>query len=121
MARVGKPIPHKITGRYVAHYRLLNETTESLAVRRMADGKQRTRRNADQTRIMLYICVSTDEQADSGLGLRAQEQALRTDGERRSWEVVAMFTDAGGAGKSLPIVRGSRIRFDCWKAGKRAA
>jgi DNA invertase Pin-like site-specific DNA recombinase len=52
-------------------------------------------------RAVLYVRVSTAEQADSGAGLAAQETALRVDAERRGWQVAAVHTDAGASGKSL--------------------
>jgi len=39
-------------------------TTDSFTVRSMANGKRRIRRKTDQTKIVLYTRVSTDEQAD---------------------------------------------------------
>lgn len=52
-------------------------------------------------RVVLYLRVSTSEQADSGAGLEAQEHALRLAADRKGWQVVAVLTDAGASGKSL--------------------
>lgn len=46
-----------------------------------------------------YVRVSTDEQARSGLGLEAQEQAIRAAAEQRGWELVDVITDAGLSGR----------------------
>lgn len=48
-----------------------------------------------------YTRVSTDEQAETGAGLDAQEAAVRVECERRGWELVRIATDAGASGKSL--------------------
>lgn len=61
----------------------------------------RRRGSTAALRAVLYLRVSTAEQADSGAGLAAQETALRADAERRGWQVVAVHTDAGASGKSL--------------------
>lgn len=45
-----------------------------------------------------YVRVSTDEQARSGLGLEAQEQAIRAAAEQRGWELGGIITDAGLSG-----------------------
>ena len=47
-----------------------------------------------------YIRLSTDEQADSGLGLAAQRAAVTAEAERRGWTLVAIHSDAQ-SGKSL--------------------
>ena len=52
-------------------------------------------------RVVGYVRVSTDEQADSALGLTAQRRAIRTEVERRGWKLVALHEDAGVSGKSL--------------------
>jgi DNA invertase Pin-like site-specific DNA recombinase len=49
----------------------------------------------------VYSRVSTEEQALSGLGLAAQEEAIRRECERRGLSVIAVQTDAGVSGKSL--------------------
>ena len=48
-----------------------------------------------------YIRVSTGEQAVSGLGLEAQEAAIRAECERRKWQLVAIERDEGISGKTL--------------------
>jgi DNA invertase Pin-like site-specific DNA recombinase len=48
-----------------------------------------------------YCRVSTEEQAISGLGLKAQERAIRAECKYRGLDLVAMHTDAGVSGKSL--------------------
>src|SRR6187455_734469 len=46
-----------------------------------------------------YLRVSTDQQAESGLGLEAQEAAIRSAASRAKLEVVSVFVDAGTSGK----------------------
>ena len=46
-----------------------------------------------------YARVSTAEQADSGLGLEAQRHAIRSECERREWELLGIEEDAGWSGK----------------------
>jgi DNA invertase Pin-like site-specific DNA recombinase len=48
-----------------------------------------------------YCRVSTEEQAVSGLGLAAQENAIRAECVRRGLTVVVIHTDAGISGKTL--------------------
>ena len=61
----------------------------------------RTRKTPSDPTVMVgYTRVSTDEQADSGLGLAAQRAAITAEGVRRGWTVVAIYEDAL-SGKSL--------------------
>ena len=53
------------------------------------------------TRIVGYLRVSTEEQAESGLGLRAQERVIRAEASRRGWTIVGIYTDRATSGKSL--------------------
>ncbi len=46
-----------------------------------------------------YLRVSTDQQAESGLGLEAQEAAIRSAAARARLEIVTVFVDAGTSGK----------------------
>jgi DNA invertase Pin-like site-specific DNA recombinase len=52
-------------------------------------------------RVIGYARCSTTEQADSGLGLAAQEAAIRSECERRGWQLITMVSDEGESGKSL--------------------
>ena len=54
---------------------------------------RRRRRPTGPTRALLYIRVSSDEQARSGLSLEAQETTLRSEVERRGWEVAEVLVD----------------------------
>jgi len=53
------------------------------------------------TKVVGYVRVSTDEQADSGAGLEAQRQAIESEAERRGWQLVAIHEDAGASGKTM--------------------
>jgi DNA invertase Pin-like site-specific DNA recombinase len=48
-----------------------------------------------------YTRVSTDERASSGLGLKAQRTLIEAECERRGWELIRVFEDAGASGKAL--------------------
>jgi len=47
-----------------------------------------------------YVRVSTDEQADSGLGLKAQRAAIEDECARRGLELLAVYEDAGVSAKT---------------------
>lgn len=48
-----------------------------------------------------YVRVSTDEQADSRLGLEAQRAAIVAEAERRGWRLVEIVEDAAISGRDL--------------------
>ena len=50
-------------------------------------------------RAVAYLRVSTDQQAESGLGLEAQEAAVRAAASRLRVELVGVFVDGGTSGK----------------------
>jgi DNA invertase Pin-like site-specific DNA recombinase len=52
-------------------------------------------------RVVAYLRVSTEEQADSRAGLEAQRAAILSEAERRGWRLVEVIEDAGYSGKSL--------------------
>ncbi len=51
-------------------------------------------------RVYGYVRVSTREQGDSGLGLDAQTEAIRTEASRRGWDLVDIREDVS-SGKSM--------------------
>ena len=56
-------------------------------------------RATPSARAIAYLRVSTDQQAESGLGLEAQEAAVRSAASRLRLEVVRVFVDGGTSGK----------------------
>jgi DNA invertase Pin-like site-specific DNA recombinase len=52
-------------------------------------------------RIIGYLRVSTEEQAESGLGLEAQERKIRAAAELHGWELVDVIADEGVTGTTL--------------------
>ena len=64
-------------------------------------GPPRTRQASDVQRVLGYVRVSTDEQADSGAGLEAQRGAIRAECERKGWTLLRIHEDASASGKGL--------------------
>lgn len=52
------------------------------------------------TKVVGYVRVSTQEQADSGAGLAAQRAAIETEATRRGWQLVTILEDRGLSAKS---------------------
>src|SRR6266851_9841551 len=48
-------------------------------------------------KVVGYIRVSTEDQADSGAGLEAQRAAIHEQCRRRSWELLAIHSDTASA------------------------
>jgi DNA invertase Pin-like site-specific DNA recombinase len=53
------------------------------------------------TDVIGYVRVSTDEQAESGLGLAAQRAAIEAECARRGWTLARIYEDAGFSAKTL--------------------
>jgi DNA invertase Pin-like site-specific DNA recombinase len=68
----------------------------------MVSPRRRRGRQAGPTRAILYVRVSSEEQVKSGLSLEAQRATLRSEAERRGWEVTAVLAD------EVSAKRGSR-------------
>lgn len=82
----------------------------------MMKPKQKTSEEKRQ-RCVAYIRVSTEEQADSGLGLEAQRAAIRNAAERIGVEVVNWFSDEGLSGGSIEGRIGLMDAIDAVKRG----
>jgi DNA invertase Pin-like site-specific DNA recombinase len=52
-------------------------------------------------RVLAYVRVSSQEQADSGAGLEAQREAIQRECERRGWHIIEVIEDAGFSAKDL--------------------
>ena len=52
-----------------------------------------------------YLRCSSDQQADSGLGLEAQEERCRAYCLAQGWSLVRVFKDAGVSGGKTPATR----------------
>ena len=65
-------------------------------------------------RAISYTRVSTDDQAESGLGLDAQTATVRAAIEQRGWDLVAEHADEGRSGKDLnrPALADALDRLD---------
>src|SRR4029077_8799428 len=58
-----------------------------------------------------YIRVSSEEQADSGLGLEAQRQRIRAYCEMKGLSLVTIFEDAGVSGGKALATRPAGARL----------
>ncbi len=52
-------------------------------------------------RVLAYVRVSSEEQADSRAGLEAQRAAVERECERRGWQIIEVIEDAGFSAKDL--------------------
>src|SRR5688500_8015336 len=57
------------------------------------------------TKAVGYIRVSTEEQAQHGFGLEAQERAVRAFAESQGYELVDLVSDPGVSGATRPADR----------------
>jgi len=71
---------------------------------------------ADRANVIGYVRVSTDEQSNSGLGLRAQRAAIRAEASRHGWTLVEIFEDVA-SGKSLRRRPGLEAAFAAVASG----
>ena len=54
-----------------------------------------------------YVRISLDENGERGVGLAAQRSAIRAEVDRRGWELLEVYEDAGFSGKDFnrPAIR----------------
>lgn len=64
--------------------------------------------------VVAYCRVSTEEQAISGLGLRAQRDAIQRECQRRGLDLIALHEDAGLSAKNLkrPALEAALLELD---------
>ena len=65
-----------------------------------------------------YIRVSTDGQAESGAGLAAQRSAIRSECDRRGFDLAHIYEDAGVSAKSLDGREALSAALDALAQGK---
>ncbi len=58
-------------------------------------------RTSEINRAVLYVRVSTEEQAEEGHSIEAQLRVLREFCARKGWQVVGEYVDAGVSGKTM--------------------
>lgn len=63
--------------------------------------RNRVREEIEVTEAIGYIRVSTQEQADSGLGLEAQKARIEAYCVAQGWKLVSLFTEEGVSAKTL--------------------
>jgi DNA invertase Pin-like site-specific DNA recombinase len=68
-------------------------------------------------KVVGYIRVSTQEQADSGAGMAAQRSAIEEACERRGWVLVTILEDAGVSAKSTKGRQGLAAAIAMIEAG----
>src|SRR5260221_9302124 len=70
-------------------------------------------------RVILYTRVSTDKQAEHGLGLQVQDKALRAWAKAGGHKIIAALSDAGVSGSNgLDTREGLAAAFIALEAGK---
>lgn len=82
---------------------------------------KRRKTTTDPTAVVGYVRVSTDEQADSGLGLAAQRAAIEAEAARRGWNLLAIHEDAGLSGKTVKGRQGLADALAAVESGDAAA
>ena len=74
--------------------------------------------NDDPTRVVGYVRVSTEDQADSGAGLEVQRRAITDEAHRRGWALVTVYEDAGASGKTVAGRTGLQAALSAVEGGK---
>lgn len=91
---------------------------EGTTDRRAGPGKPLTDAvKARRTKAVGYVRVSTEEQADSGLGLEAQRAAIASAASRMGLEIVDWYSDEGVSGGTIEGRTGLLAAIDAIKRG----
>ena len=61
----------------------------------LVDGNTNHQEYGPETPVAIYTRVSTDEQAQKGLSLSAQERVCRQFADSRDWTVANVYADPG--------------------------
>ena len=67
--------------------------------------------NSTPLRAAIYLRVSTDEQAASGLGLAAQQERCRALALAKGWQMTGLYSDEGVSGTLDPKARPEASRL----------
>jgi DNA invertase Pin-like site-specific DNA recombinase len=67
----------------------------------MASANNEDSDNSPIKRAVVYIRVSTEDQAEHGYSLKAQENRLRSYCNAREWEIVNVYIDDGYSGRNI--------------------
>lgn len=97
------------------------DTSPTLQALRASRGTGRRRKRNDNGRpcVIGYLRVSGQEQKATGLGLEAQEAAIRAECERRGWKLCVVEKDEAVSGKVRPDKRpGLKSAIRALDAGK---
>ena len=62
---------------------------------RLASGRREADRKGTHMRVLGYVRVSTNEQAENGVSLAAQEQKIRAYCKGTGWQCIGVVRDDG--------------------------
>ena len=68
---------------------------------RLASGRREADRKGTHMRVLGYVRVSTNEQAENGVSLAAQEQKIRAYCKGNGWQCITVVRDDGYSAKDL--------------------
>ena len=81
---------------------------------------RRSKRAAEAGTAVGYVRTSTDEQANSGLGLAAQRAAIAQECEVRDWRLVDTYEDPAASGKTMSGRPGLAAALEAVETGQAA-
>lgn len=78
-----------------------SEAVQPTGVSCTMEGVPPRKKTAEPDTAVTYVRVSTEDQAESGLGLDSQRAKVTAECERRGWRIVAELADEGISAKSM--------------------